>query len=279
MLICLTNLFQTRNLRTTEPFSSSGCGDLCVTHPTPGNVKLGAEYSYLVPIYSVNNTTFLEERTRAQSDCSEWRQARKIRLTASNFGLVLGRKSAPNDKMLSGLFGEKTSINAASLSYGRRNEAKVKNLYLAQYPSSHIHECGLVVNNDFPFLGATPDGKLCDNGTSGLLEIKCPYASRNVTIVEACKNPAFFLEDVDEKVQLKRTHPYYMQVQGQLLITGCSFCDFVVYTPAQSRLFVERIFPDTDFMQTMLTALSDFFHRYAHPFISNLDKPQNKNAL
>jgi len=160
VLISFTHLFQTRNLRTTGPFSSNGCGDLCVNNPTPGNVKLGAEYSYLVSINSVDNAKFLEERTRAQSDCSEWRQAMKIRLTASNFGLVLGRKSAPNDKMLSGLFGGKHSVNAAPLSVGRRNEAKVKHLYLAQYPSSHIHECGLVVNNDFTFLGATLDGKL-----------------------------------------------------------------------------------------------------------------------
>jgi len=48
------------------------------------------------------------------TDHIAWGQAKKIRLTAPNFGLVLGRKSAPNDKMLSGLFGEKQSINAAS---------------------------------------------------------------------------------------------------------------------------------------------------------------------
>ena len=46
------------------------------------------------------------------------------------------------------------------LPYGQRNEAKVKHMCLAQYPSSHIHKCGLVVYNDFPFLDATPDGKL-----------------------------------------------------------------------------------------------------------------------
>ena len=32
-----------------------------------------------------------------------------------------------------------------------------------------------------------------------------------------------------------------------------------IKTPAQSRLFVERILSDTDFMQTMLTHLSVFF--------------------
>jgi len=45
-----------------------------VDHPTLGDVKLGAEYSYLEPIYSVDNTKFPDEITRAQSDCSEWKQ-------------------------------------------------------------------------------------------------------------------------------------------------------------------------------------------------------------
>jgi len=89
------------------------------------------------------------------------------------------------------------------LPYGQINEAKVKHMYLAQYPSSHIHRCGLVVYNDFPFLGWNTRWKAMRNGTSGLLEINCPYAAGNVTIFEACKNSGFFLEDVDEKVQLK----------------------------------------------------------------------------
>jgi len=95
MLISLTHLFQTRNLRTTEPFSSNGCGDLCVNNSTPGNVKLGAEYSYLVPIYSVDNTKFLEERTRAQSDCSEWRQARNSGLLPLTLGWYWAGRQHP----------------------------------------------------------------------------------------------------------------------------------------------------------------------------------------
>ena len=34
----------------------------------------------------------------------------------------------------------------------------------------HVHECGLVINPDFPFLGASPDGKICElckTGNSG----------------------------------------------------------------------------------------------------------------
>jgi hypothetical protein len=38
---------------------------------------------------------------------------------------------------------------------------------------------------------------------------------------------------------LKRTHAYYFQVQGQLLITGRQFCYFVIWTP--KGLILEKI--------------------------------------
>lgn len=42
------------------------------------------------------------------------------------------------------------------------------------------------INNAFPFLAATPDGKLCENGECGIVEIKCPYLARDLSISEAC---------------------------------------------------------------------------------------------
>ena len=72
-----------------------------------------------------------------------------------------------------------TTIHAASLTYGKRNEGNAKAKYMSQYPDRHIHDCGFVVNNEFPFLGAIPDEKVCHNGKVGLIEVKCPYSSRD----------------------------------------------------------------------------------------------------
>ncbi|WAR11714.1 hypothetical protein MAR_025894 [Mya arenaria] len=41
-------------------------------------------------------------------------------------------------------------------------------------------------SNTFSFLGATSDAIVCDNGESGIVEIKCPYSARNMTIAETC---------------------------------------------------------------------------------------------
>ena len=52
---------------------------------------------------------------------------------------------------------------------------------MKKFPDLHIHDCGFVLKNAFPFLGATPDRKLCHNGQLGLIKIKCPFSARDNT--------------------------------------------------------------------------------------------------
>jgi hypothetical protein len=52
------------------------------------------------------------------------------------------------------------------------------------------------------------------------------------------------LPNVKGKVQLKTRDDYYAQVQGQLMITGAEFCEFIVDT--QCDMVVERIKPDRE---------------------------------
>ena len=109
-------------------------------------------------------------------------------------GECLGENLLLAKKFLRTIFCPK-SFSAPSVDYGRRNESKAKSKYLKKYPSRHFHECGLVINKEFMFLGATPDAKLCDeSGKRGIAEIKCPYCARNCTIREACSKHDFCLE-------------------------------------------------------------------------------------
>lgn len=127
-----------------------------------------------------------------------------------------------DSKFLSSTLHLKT-ISAPSLDYGKNHEKDAKARYLKDFPSRHTHSCGLVVSKEFAFSDESPDGKV--------LEIKCPYFARNLTIKEACDNIRdFFLFKNDDLITLKNTHANCAQVQGQLLITGCSFCYFVFYT-------------------------------------------------
>lgn len=41
-----------------------------------------------------------------------------------------------------------------------------------------IDECGLFIDEEYPFLAATPDGLIC---SGGIIEVKCPYKASSCT--------------------------------------------------------------------------------------------------
>ena len=89
----------------------------------------------------------------------------------------------------------------------------------------------------------------------GLVEVKCPYTHRHVTPTQVCRDKGFcsaLVVGVDgkEHLALRRSHLYYSQVQGQMAITGRSWCDFVIFT--EKSISVERILFDCDIRQTEL---------------------------
>ena len=81
---------------------------------------------------------------------------------------------------------------------------------------------GFVVNENYPFLGVSPDAVVHDTQEKnpfGLAEVKCPYSFRNQTPFEAAQSTSFCCELVEKDnttfLKLKHSHPYYCQVQGQ----------------------------------------------------------------
>jgi len=58
---------------------------------------------------------------------------------------------------------------------------------------------------------------------------------------------------------------YYYQVMGQMGLTGCKWCDFVVYS--DNEFHVERIIFDEDFFSNMMEKLTSFFF---HSFVQQL---------
>ena len=81
---------------------------------------------------------------------------------------------------------------------------------------------------------ASPDGLVLSGSGEllGLIEIKCPYATKDMTPLQAASGlPSFPCTVIDGRISLKRDHNYYYQVQGQLAITNASWCDYCVYTP------------------------------------------------
>jgi len=89
---------------------------------------------------------------------------------------------------------------------------------------------GLFIDKILNFLACSPDGLI---GNKDLLEIKCPYNSKDLTILEGVeqKKIKFLSANNSGELQLKKTDIYYYQVQGQLHVANKQNCYFVVWTP------------------------------------------------
>jgi hypothetical protein len=226
--------------------------------------------NWLSPI-SQAKAELLEERTRLQGHSPLWVASHRFRLTASKFFQILSEAN-PSRKFLSYNLGSVGYGNSNFLraSYGHSQEPLIKKFYTELCPELHLHDCGFVVNPKFSFLGASPDAKVCDRGRTGILEVKSPYSERHLSISEAIEQCEFFHLGVlsDGEVGLKKDDRYYYQVQGQLLVTGAPFCDFVLCT--NKDIFVERIYPDIVFQEQLLHRLAAFYCKHILPLVKGI---------
>lgn len=198
----------------------------------------------------------LERATVAQRESGEWLEYRRKILTASNFGKICNmRPTTSCQNVVKNLL--YSEFDNAALRYGRENEILAK-IQLEKEQDIKISECGLFIDAEFPFLGATPDG-LIDK--DGIVEIKCPSSAAEITPEEAIKSKKItaWKTTADGKIlEMKPTHPWYYQIQGQLHITKRIYCLLGLWTPKGMK--VENIKRDDSFWDTqMFPKLQTFY--------------------
>ena len=75
-----------------------------------------------------------------------------------------------------------------------------------------------------------------------------------------------YLQVVGNKIQLRRTHNYYYQIQGQLEVTDRNYCIFYVYTPKGCHS--EIVTRDRSFFkEKMFTKFKHFYNNVLLPEI------------
>lgn len=172
----------------------------------------------------------------------EWYAARKGIPTASEFDKIItttGKQSTQRKKYMLQLVGERLGgivdepYQSFAMLQGIEKEAEARALYeLIQSP---IKTVGFCLADGY---GCSPDGFVGDNG---LVEIKCPLISTHVG----------YLLDNDVPTD------YYTQIQGQLLVTGREWCDFLSYYPGLKPLIVRET-PDEVFQKLLKKELEMF---------------------
>ena len=121
----------------------------------------------------------LKKRTVLQGGCKEWVEQHKTRLTASNFGKINQQIKKPSEAMLSNIFFPPDLSKVASIAHGRSKEKLARSIYASRMQGKIKNFCvfdaGIVVNPAYPYIGASPDGKVFNPSISpqyGLLEVK-----------------------------------------------------------------------------------------------------------
>lgn len=206
--------------------------------------------------YSTEQINALSLKTQSQSQSNEWYNHRIGRITASKFHRVYTRSFTlqslePKDveksaiAIIKEIMGYNKKISTYALKHGLSEEqhaiSKYKQVTKKYHKKFKSNDSGLVIYKEKPFIAASPDQLVeCQCCGAGLVEIKCPYRIRSEIPSAANLD---YLHDVikhDGKItSLKKNCAYYFQVQGQMAVTGRSYCDFFVYTT--KGYFKERI--------------------------------------
>lgn len=191
---------------------------------------------------------------------AEWHKFRIGIPTASNFDKIITTKGEPSkqaQKYMYQLAGERVSgireeaYQNGNMERGIQMEKEAIEFY-ELVTGTKVEACGIGFCDEMKLFAASPDGLV---GEDGCIEIKCPIMSTHV---------GYLLEN-------KLPMDYFQQVQGQLLVTGRKWVDFISYYPALKPLIV-RVERNHVFIESLRSELQKF--------CSELDKvaEQIKNA-
>lgn len=131
--------------------------------------------------HNADNWQNIEYETRDQSGSERWRVLQQTMLTASNFGAVCRRKNSTRTARLDSSLLYPSLQQTAEMKYGHDMESRAR-AELSDFLQKEIRVCGLFIDQDYPFLGASPDGLIEDDG---IVEIKCPFRAKGIPIITA----------------------------------------------------------------------------------------------
>ena len=130
---------------------------------------------------SLSESEAIELATRGQCENKSWYDFRAGRITASKFKAACSTDTAkPSKSLLRAIcYPEANKLKSAALEWGIAQEKYALRKYMEDVSARHeqflVEQCGLIINPEFPWMGASPDSmvscKCCGLGT---VEIKCP---------------------------------------------------------------------------------------------------------
>ena len=214
--------------------------------------------------------------TMEQTESDLWWKQREGRITASNFGKIMSAKNEQSLKNLHNNLGGKQNRfwTPPACRMGLNQEENAKKAYITYQREVNnvnvtIQNVGLCVPSWDPTIGATPDGIVHISGQliPRVLEVKCLYDTSGIpkSIMELAKSRGsrfYCTIDHNGELQMKKRHPYYAQVIGEMAATGLMQADFVIYQPRTREIKVIPVGFDQEYWKTLKKKLNYFSKKY-----------------
>lgn len=203
---------------------------------------------------------YLETITRKQADSEMWHKYRNGLITASISHAALRTNSnRPAPSLIKSVCGYGSFMGNYHTQWGKDNERTAVEAYATEQKKKHanfsLRQSGLIIHQDHPFLGASPDGIVsCDCCGQGILEVKCPSKHRDLHPKDISSREKDFCLD---GTQLKHSHPYFSQVQFQMAVAKMAYCDFVVWTTKGQE--IQRVLPVSDYLLSNINHLRKIY--------------------
>jgi hypothetical protein len=209
--------------------------------------------------------------------CINWFILRLFLLTMSNLGAALGMSTKETafeiGMEIVGLkkrqFTEQGKLLAA---HGVRTEPKARG-WFCKTKNVVVKEVGLAVPKWDPRIGCSSDGdvyikegdKLID--TNGIIEIKCPktmYPRLKEHMKLARRGEKFSLHYHDHIFD-----SHYLQMQGNMMIGGKSWCHYIVYATDDKLAYDEKIPANHEYWENFIKpGIANFFQYFVDPLLA-----------
>lgn len=196
-----------------------GCSEDLVSHTHDYGQN---EYTEEIYLKRLERICQVKQLPQAEQKSEKWLQQRSECLTATAIAIVLDEDpyKYPAELLIDKCGKGAPFEENENVHHGKKYE-QIGNMYYSFRNNVNVGEYGLLQNDKYKFIGASPDG-ICEKNTGEnkltklvgrLLEIKFPRLRRINTE-----------GDLDGDIC---PHYYYVQVQTQLFVTQLDECDFL----------------------------------------------------
>ncbi|XP_072400302.1 uncharacterized protein [Diabrotica undecimpunctata] len=234
-------------------------------------------YLSAVEVVSVKNccmekiSSFLEDDLdlviNIPQNSNEWKKYRKLRITGSRCYEIF-TYSNKDWKTKAFKYFYPPQLNNKYVKHGLKFEGTAREMYM-KISKMDVMECGMVISSSNRWLSYSPDGIIFfGDQPLYLLEIKCIFAGKTKTILEAIKNSRYIVQ-IDGKYTIKKNHKYYGQIQMGMAVLNLLKTAFVVFASFDNSVLIMEIDFDFEFCFNMLSKIK---HNYLKNMVHHLCK-------